>query len=338
MISIDIFIPAHNESSVIAESLSSIRKAFEKNCPLDAFSYRIHVGCNGCTDDTALKARLALADQVYEWSAIGKWQTLYKFSQLSNADYIIYVDAGARWPEDLLTAPFWFSLNLPSTGGLTFSYEPQNLGFIERVYWKLEAALKNFEMKLGGLIAVSGMTMVFHRLSLASSFQFIANHFPNIDWLNDDVILPTTIRFLFPEKTVLLLTSSRIDDLGLQKPSSEKNRRLRMMRGNLQWIKLFVPLFFKKEFRNFSRYKILFLLSRRILKVFWAYIPILLLLFILALLFCFQGLILLSTTILYITFIALLLINSKFRVSLFASLRAPLDLVFWDEKKKSRWN
>lgn len=329
MIKIDVCIPAHNESAVIERTLQSVQSALDFGHKTYSFKSQIIVGGNGCTDDTVEKSK-KYADVVHDWPALGKWKTLARLNETSLADYIIFIDAGATWPVQLLGKNFWQTLTNPNVMGLTFFYKPSQMTVVEKIYWQIESYAKKIEMLLGGLIAVSGITMVFHRPSSQKSFDFLAKEFPEIRWLNDDVVLPLTMRLLEPQRSIHFLTSAGIGDLGYGKASSEANRRLRMMRGNIQWIRLLLPKFLTFKNLTAPRIKVVLILTRRLLKVFWAYF--------------FIGLLALTIpkvlAFLLFLIIGLLLFRNqrggRVLASLVASLRAPFDLLFW--KNNSHWN
>ncbi|MBC7419483.1 MAG: glycosyltransferase [Bdellovibrio sp.] len=336
MISLDILIPAHNEELFIQETLISLKNVFEKASAHFNFKYQIYVGCNGCTDQTVALARPLVAE-VFEWPAMGKWKALEKLTQRSSADFILFVDAGAVWPNDAFQTGLWKQLNEPDSMGLALSYNPLGLGVIEKTYWSVEAFFKSLEIKLGGLVAVSGVS-VFYRTQFAqAAFRFLNEKFPQTQWLNDDVILPATMRFLEPMKKIDLgHLQKNILDAGLAKSASEKSRRERMMRGNIQWMRLLIPLFFDKKFITLNRMKVFLILSRRILKVFWAYFV----LGILAILiyFFFEPMyILIGGGLLALALLYNPQTFKKIIFSLLASLRAPLDLIFWSEQR-STWS
>lgn len=338
---IDVLIPAHNEALFIEDTLISLEQAFQRASKKFAFTYRLLVGCNGCTDQTAELAR-PLAHEVYNWPALGKWETLQQLSLQSDADYFVMVDAGASWHPELFNENIWQNLIKENSLGVAVSYNPHNLGFIEKTYWKLEALLKKIEMQLGGLVAVSGVSVFYRADAVKQAFQFLTTSFPQVRWLNDDVVLPLTMRFLQPNHTISIVMSAdanenSVRDLGLDKTSSEWTRRQRMMRGNIQWIQNIIPLFFDPAYNSWPRQKVFFILLRRLLKVFWAYFLIAIATvtaiyaFDMMIFLIILGCIALAALYRPLTF-------KKLVYAFTASALAPIDLIFWKNSNTNKWN
>lgn len=337
MIHIDICVPAHNEEVVIKETLASLREAMERARQEFALSYSIFVGCNGCTDKTEQIAQ-SLADQVFVWPAWGKWKTLQSLSEQCQGDWVFFVDAGTCWNPQIFDKNLYEALSDPKVMAYTLKYLPSQASFIEKVYWTQEAFFKFLEMKLGGLIAVSGFSMFYRRELLQKSLGFLNQYFPNTNWLNDDIILPLSMRLLFPKHTIKLLNfsgrfASPTEDIGLKKIDNEKARRKRMMRGNLQWIRNFMPLLLNLSSQPLHKLKLIFLLLRRLIKIFWAYVFVVVLML---LGLEFAGDYFLNFLMAEIVFIFLCLSHKKIGPAMIASFRAPWDLFFW--KEHSEWN
>jgi cellulose synthase/poly-beta-1,6-N-acetylglucosamine synthase-like glycosyltransferase len=271
MMNIEIWIPAHNEEKVIVPTLAAIQESLSSS-----FHFKVGVACNGCTDKTEELSRQQGA-QVLSLPAIGKWRTLQKIVEQSTADWIGFVDAGTVWSKDLWRSDIAKWIQDPQVGALTLQYSSPGMGMLEKIYWQIESIFKRFEEKLGGSVTVSGFTMFFRRDLLQEVFSFLQTQFGDVNWLNDDVVLPLTLRFLHPKMQIRILMASRQvapvrKDIGLGTSANEGGRRLRMMRGNIQWMRKLVPLFFKPAYLSLPRLAILLLLFRKGGKVFWAYI------------------------------------------------------------------
>jgi cellulose synthase/poly-beta-1,6-N-acetylglucosamine synthase-like glycosyltransferase len=315
---VEIWIPAHNEEHVISQTLHSIQKTTRE---LEKIT--IGVACNGCTDNTV---NLVQKENVklLELPAIGKWKTIEHIILQSKSEWIGFVDAGTIWDPLLLNGELkqWF--NDSNLVGFTLEYSLPKMGLLEKLYWNIESFFKSFEEKMGGLVTVSGFSMFFKRTELTNAIQFLKTEFGEVSWLNDDVIIPLTLRFLYPSKKIKIFRNSlqpslSFIDLGLSDGKNEKNRRVRMMRGNLQWIRRFVPLFFRLNYFSMNRLLILVLISRKAVKIIWAY------LFTLALLiFCMN-----ISWFAILTPLLLLLTPrflNQFLYAFSASLKAPFEL------------
>ncbi len=339
MTTIDILIPAHNEMANIEKTIQSVRSNLEPLKLNQKISYKILVGCNGCTDETATISR-SLTEYVFEWPAIGKWQTLKKLVSESSATYICLVDAGAYWLNGVFTTDTLNVLESEDVLGLTYAYSSTNQNFLEKIYWLLESNFKKIEVFFGGLIAVSGITVFYKNETLKSAILFLGSAHPNVQWLNDDVVLPLVLRFQNPKKSIKfirLAQSNSIIDLGLNKKSSEKNRRHRLMRGNLQWMRLIIPILLNPRTLTLSTLKVLLLASRRYLKVFWGYIG-LIIYFAITLIFDFWPIVIATIFLIILLFLRNKIFLSKLIYAFIASLRAPFELIFWRDELKTKWD
>ncbi len=85
---ISVIVPAHNESSLIASGLTRLLPL------LDAVESEIIVGCNGCSDDTAERARsVSSRICVLETEQRGKYNGLNLADCRATGAYRIYLDA-----------------------------------------------------------------------------------------------------------------------------------------------------------------------------------------------------------------------------------------------------
>jgi hypothetical protein len=81
-------------------------------------------------------------------------------------------------------------------------------------------------------------------------------------WLNDDVVIPLAIRSLFPAKKLTYLPNIIVEDISPIRTGSESTRRVRLIRGNLDWVR-------ESFWRHSPVVQILAL--RRISRMTWAY-------------------------------------------------------------------
>jgi cellulose synthase/poly-beta-1,6-N-acetylglucosamine synthase-like glycosyltransferase len=260
-----IIIPTHNEEDNIAITLSSIfnqtgicnRETSNNLCFKDI---EITVVLDGCSDSTRI-----IAEQYQNVKFIvherpyGKWWSIKEACQLDrSASWIALVDAGTYWPPDLLAELNHFFSN-PHYVGLAPAYRNTAASFVEAVSWEFERSLKALENHAGGPISVHGATVFYRTNALMEAFECLEDN----TWLNDDVVLPLTIRSLFPFKKLQYLPQYYVEDRsknGEQK--DELTRRKRMTKGNLEWI---VASFWRKDIL------VRILALRRIARLMWAY-------------------------------------------------------------------
>ena len=83
-----LIIPAHNEAEVIARCLAGVRDGAA------ARAAQVLVICNGCSDDTADRARAAMPDaQVLEYAEGSKPEAINKGLDAARHDHVLVVDA-----------------------------------------------------------------------------------------------------------------------------------------------------------------------------------------------------------------------------------------------------
>jgi cellulose synthase/poly-beta-1,6-N-acetylglucosamine synthase-like glycosyltransferase len=292
--SVDILVPAHNEESVLGETLASISasiislKASGNPCRV-----RILVGADACRDRTEAIARSAGA-RVLHFSHASKWLTLRLLVANSRADWCVLTDAGAVWPRGFL-ASILRCAGEKTCVGVAPAYFAASPGLWERIHWTIERGLKRLETAAGGPISTHGAATAYRREALARAFRTLEAR----RWLNDDVVLPWTIRLQNPGCAIEYHDGSgpqdRLVDRGVRPGAPKYGRRRRMVRGNLQWLALLGP----DAFRQNPPAALLGL--RRAFRIFWAYwllclglallpLPLLLLLAAVGLLAPFRGL------------------------------------------------
>jgi glycosyltransferase involved in cell wall biosynthesis len=250
---VDVLIPAHNEERDLPSTLASVRASARGSARV-----RILVGADSCVDRTADVARAGGAE-VFACTHRSKWRTLRDLSSRATAPVVAWVDAGTLWPGVLLARVFesW----RPDWLGFAPAYRPSSGGLVSRALWAFEAALKTLENAAGGPVSVHGATVFYDRLALNAALDKLGER----EWRNDDVAVPYTLRCLFPERRLVYSTDLAVDDRGLGRARSDGVRRLRMVEGNLEVLRLAA-----RRQLPLAREPLL-LLSRRAFRLLWAW-------------------------------------------------------------------
>lgn len=258
-----VLIPAHNEEDLLPVTLTSIQSALTELHKYSACTFRIIVGADGCTDSTeALSARMG-AEVVSMPSKTGKWGTISALVRTcSETDYVILADCGVEWPQDFLTRLLPLLRN-EDVIGVAPTYRNDTSGIIEKIVWGTERTIKQIEAKSGGPVSVHGATVCYRTEELCRALDFLSQH----QWLNDDVVIPLTLRALYPTKRIEYGLSLTVAE-SVKPPSnggSEFRRRRRLVLGNIQWITLlWGPIW------RINRIAAL-LACRRVFRLLWAY-------------------------------------------------------------------
>ena len=293
VVRIDILIPAHNEESVIDSTLQSILDSVTEAG--DLVSARVIVGADRCTDATAEVSRRSGASVVElgdvgddrssrNKGSKGKWNTLRALilgsfgdavrqfgveRELAHEsgrrpDWIVLADAGVIWPKGLIArlVPLFHNMDVL---GVAPTYRNPGGGVTERIVWGIERHFKSLENLAGGPVSIHGATVAYRAHELVTALDELGNR----GWLNDDVVLPLTLRGLFPKGEIRYLPDVGVYDQPTlkeqEKGRREFGRRRRMVLGNIQWVK---RLYLKALWRNpLSGLPV----SRRIFRMLWAY-------------------------------------------------------------------
>ncbi|HUP57639.1 MAG TPA: glycosyltransferase [Bdellovibrionota bacterium] len=263
--SIAVLIPAHDEESSIRRTLRSVEVAIaaarRRGLLEDA---KIIVGADGCTDSTARVARSLGAEVIESREKSGKWKSISRLIRSAQgADWVILADAGIVWPRHFLLEALPLMAD-PALVSIAPTYRAPSAGALETLVWNVERHFKSLEVPLGGPISIHGATVCYRRRECLTALR----HLGPKAWLNDDVVLPLTLRALFPALRIHYLASVGVyDDLGSghARASREFGRRRRMVYGNLQWIHGLLPAVFERN----SAAALLAL--RRAFRVLWAY-------------------------------------------------------------------
>lgn len=262
---IEIVLPAHNEAGLIEGTLAGIQRSIRHlqaqsggPPPPEIF---VHVGTDGCTDQTAQIARRFPKVDVTEFGENrGKWRMIKTLFERSTADWLILVDAGTLWPESFLTDVVQRIGRGRDVIAVAPSYRPLKAGRIHRALWHVEAGLKKLEALCGGPVSLHGATVGYKTAVLKKALARLGD----TPWLNDDVVIPLTLRALFPDG-LILYPVGEVWDAGLKTQELDLARRDRLLKGNLQWVRLLLPDYFRRN-------PVAGLVAlRRLFRVFWAY-------------------------------------------------------------------
>jgi glycosyltransferase involved in cell wall biosynthesis len=329
---LDVLIPAHNESAVIAETINSINIA-AKYADIDV---KIHVGADLCDDNTASIARSEGAS-VITVDFGKKMSTLRTLVQNSSSEWIAFVDAGTIWEKGFLL-PFVKLSSTPDIMGIAPGYIVPNGGIAQKTSWWIERLLKKIENLAGGPVSVHGATVFYRRDTLERTMEFLTHlgNNKNVDWLNDDVVVPLTMRMLFPSKSIHYTTplARYFSTLDNDKKSSrqEKNSRERMMIGNLQWIREILPLCWR------TNPLVAVIAMRRVFRVYWAIWSIVLVATLFPTLLTFtpipQNFTLLTSL---IAFVVLFMALRALSPATFFAIKASTKAVAGNRKDKTIW-
>ena len=181
----------------------------------------------------------------------------------SSSEWVAFVDAGAVWDKRILRNALPY-LCLENLSCFAAGYRVGRAGRASRYLWLLEALLKTIENKSGGPISVHGATVFYRRESLVAALKALSGR----QWLNDDVALPLMLRVLFPLQRILYAANGIggfvVTDSSPRPKSQESTARMRMVLGNLQWIRFLIPVAYRLAPR------VLVVSLRRIFRLIWA--------------------------------------------------------------------
>ena len=310
---LEILIPAFNEASTIGATLAGILSSIEhlragaRNFPTPLVV--IHVAADGCTDETASIARKFSGVEVSEsLMNKSKWATLKSLLAHASADWVVLVDAGTIWPKTFLEDLIERIACEPSAIAIAPSYRPQNAGLLHLLLWGLEKKLKTLESICGGPVSLHGATVAYQRSALRQAVERLGN----AHWLNDDVVIPLTMRAMCSEGRILYPVGE-VRDIGGRHDQMDLGRRRRMLQGNLQWVRALLPDCLRRN-------PVAGVIAvRRVFRILWAYWAVC---FILALALAFQATVWPGLAVLA----ALLTLSGSFRQlagAAFVSLSAP---------------
>jgi cellulose synthase/poly-beta-1,6-N-acetylglucosamine synthase-like glycosyltransferase len=152
--SLSLIIAAHDEGSVIA---ATVRNALALDYPRDRLE--LIVACDGCSDDTAVRARESGADLVLELPRGGKIRAQDAAVERARGAIVAFSDANALWEPDAaraLVGAFADPQVGYACGQVRFVRAGADAGNQEGVYWRYELAVRALESRLGSITAGNG--------------------------------------------------------------------------------------------------------------------------------------------------------------------------------------
>jgi cellulose synthase/poly-beta-1,6-N-acetylglucosamine synthase-like glycosyltransferase len=257
-ISLDVLIPAHNEPDSLPASIEVLKKIRARSLA-DLKKMQIIVGLSHWSGPEATQASKE-ADVVLEIPEAGKWQAIKSLVNASTADWVALVDAGVVWEEHSLEIlrPLFLEKDVVA---INPRFQELKGGSLQKFIWKFESRLKLLENKSGGPISLHGATIFFRREQLQEALR----NLQGTDWLNDDVVLPLTLRTLFPEMRIVYSLQTAVTDLFPSWDTPELQRRKRLLLGNIQWVQRFYWRLLRTD------PVVGLLASRRVARMVWAW-------------------------------------------------------------------
>jgi cellulose synthase/poly-beta-1,6-N-acetylglucosamine synthase-like glycosyltransferase len=152
--SLSLIIAAHDEESVIA---GTVENALALAYPRERLE--VIVACDGCTDETAARARRAGADVVLELPRGGKIRAQDAAVERARGEIVAFSDANALWDAGAATAlvgAFADPLVGYACGQVRFLEGDAAAGNQEGLYWRYELAVRALESRLGSITAGNG--------------------------------------------------------------------------------------------------------------------------------------------------------------------------------------
>jgi len=149
--SLSLIVAAHDEQEVIG---AKVTNALALDYPRELLE--VIVACDGCTDETAQRARAAGADIVLELPRAGKIRAQDAAVERAGGELVAFSDANALWDADAaraLVAVFADPRVGYACGQVIFSGDGSNQ---EGVYWRYELGLRELESRLCSITAGNG--------------------------------------------------------------------------------------------------------------------------------------------------------------------------------------
>ncbi len=154
--SVSLIVAAHDEREVIGEKVAN---ALTLDYPRERLE--VIVACDGCSDDTAQRARDAGADVVLELPRGGKIRAQDAAVQAARGEIVAFSDANSSWEPDALSALVG-AFEDPAVG-----YACGQVRFVqaaagahadnqEGIYWRYEMAVRSLESRLSSVTAGNG--------------------------------------------------------------------------------------------------------------------------------------------------------------------------------------
>jgi glycosyltransferase involved in cell wall biosynthesis len=151
---LSLIVAAHDEQEVIAEKVAN---ALALDYPRELL--QVIVACDGCTDETAARARDAGADLVLELPRGGKIRAQDAAVAQARGAIVAFSDANALWEPDAaraLMGAFADPRVGYACGQVRFVQATPGGGNQEGVYWRYELAVRALESRLSSITAGNG--------------------------------------------------------------------------------------------------------------------------------------------------------------------------------------
>lgn len=263
-VSLDILIPAHKEFVSLPVSLNYFNN-LNLSKPDFFTEIKTHVALSNWEGEEAVQASRT-ASAVISVRTPGKWFALKELVYKSQADWVALVDSGTIWSEDCLAILAKYikeqdvvvvNPTYSEQGRVQFSGKG-----LQHKIWKIESFIKNIENQCGGPISLHGSTIIYKREYLIKALDKLGD----VQWLNDDVVVPLMVRSLYPDKKIIYTSEIiALDQFPASLDQSEVNRRKRLLLGNIQWVKAFFGYLCK------DNQVLAFLALRRVSRMVWAW-------------------------------------------------------------------
>lgn len=226
-LTITIVMPAYNEAEFIDDKIKNLA------C-LDYPKNHLHIiiATDGCTDNTANKARSALHDPMCKHLSIevrefthnrGKVAVINDVMSTVTSDIVMFTDVSSLISLDALRI-IEERFHTPIIGAINGNYRLLNPGSDgEAMYWKYQSAIKVGEEKLGSVLGAHG-ACYFLRTHLFKPLP--------ANCINDDFVIP--MRAI--EQGYTVAYEPRLNAVELEQSNNQMdwNRRLRISAGNFQ--------------------------------------------------------------------------------------------------------
>jgi len=155
-----LIIAAHDEQDVIASRIANARALV---WPRDRLT--LVVACDGCTDETAARARAAGADLVLDLPRGGKVAAQDAAVAATDSDLLAFGDANATWEPDALErlASAFADPRVGYACGRVAFVNPDGGDNQEGLYWRYELWLRENESRFASITAGNGAIYAVRR-------------------------------------------------------------------------------------------------------------------------------------------------------------------------------
>ncbi|MEQ1749536.1 MAG: glycosyltransferase [Prosthecobacter sp.] len=222
---ISIILCVHNGAATVAARLQNLA-----SCQWDGVR-EILVYCDGCTDDTALKAETAGVEGVRIISSklkLGKWSALNESVGEAQHPIIIFADLRQTFESKALKElvdSFQDRLVGAVSGRLEIATSTSSQGQGVDLYWKMERKLREWEGRFDSVIGCTGAIYAIRKKAFLPLEP---------GTILDDVIVPMKIAvagwLVAYNPKAIAYDPQSLD------PLSEKSRKLRTLVGNYQML------------------------------------------------------------------------------------------------------